>query len=100
MDQPSLPGIPSLPPFATSNPKEIRIICALANGPCSREDLDRVAGISNAPDAILKLRDAGLTIPCERLPTTDRDGGTVHRGRYQFTADDRERTMHIWGRLP
>ncbi len=100
MDQPFLPGIPSLPPFYTANPREIRIICALAGCPCSREELDRVAGASNVPDAIAALRRAGLEIPCDRNPVSDKDGETVYRGRYRFTNADRERTMHIWGRLP
>jgi hypothetical protein len=100
MDQPILPGIPSLPPFSTDNPREIRIICALAGAPCSREALDRIAGASNVPDAIASLRRAGLEIPCERNPDTDRDGEIVYRGRYRFTEADRERTIHIWGRLP
>jgi len=101
MDQPILPGIPSLPPFSTGNPREIRIICALAGrASCSREELDRIAGASNVPDAIASLRRAGLEIPCERNPDTDRDGEVVYRGRYRFTEADRERTIHIWGRLP
>lgn len=99
MDQPILPGIPSLPPFFTDNPREIRIICALAVYPCSREELDQIAGASNVPDAIAALRRAGLEIPCKRAPSADKDGETVYRGRYRFTANDRERTMHIWGRL-
>jgi hypothetical protein len=99
MDQPILPGIPCLPPFSTDNPREIRIICALAGTPCSREELDRIAGASNVPDAIASLRHAGLEIPCERSPATDKDGEIVYRGRYRFTDADRERTMHVWGRL-
>lgn len=99
MDQPILPGIPSLPPFSTDNPREIRIICALASAHCSREELDRIAGASNVPDAIASLRRAGLEIPCERNPITDKDGEIVYRGRYRFTDADRERTVHIWGRL-
>ena len=100
MCQPSLPGIPTLPPFSTANPREIRIICALAAGPCSREELDRVAGASNVPDAIKALRLRGLDIPCDRLPTTDKDGEPVQRGRYRFTDGDRDRTVAIWARLP
>lgn len=99
MDQPSLPGIPNLPPFSTANPREIRIICALATSPCSREELDRIAGASNVPDAIATLRRSGLEIPCDRQPATDKDGEIVQRGRYRFTDADRERTVCIWGRL-
>lgn len=99
MDQPSLPGLPTLPSFATDNPREVRIICALVSGPCSRETLDRIAGASNVPDAIAKLRLRGLEIPCDRNPSTDRDGEVVYRGEYRLTDADRARTVHVWGRL-
>lgn len=98
----SLSGLPSPAevPFVTTNQREIRIICALAAAPKTREELDRIAGASNSPDAISSLRRAGLVIPCERNPGTDKDGETVYRGRYRFTDADRARTVHIWGRLP
>lgn len=99
MDQPTLPGIPSLPGFHTDNPREIRIICALASSPCTREELDRIAGASNVPDAIATLRAKGLEIPCVRHPASDKDGEIVQRGQYRFTDTDRERTVSIWGRL-
>ncbi len=99
MDQPILPGIPTLPPFATDNPRKISVICALASRPCSREELDRIAGASNIPNTIAAMRRAGLEIPCERNPSTDKYGEIVYRGRYRFTDADRERTVHIWGRL-
>lgn len=99
MDQLSLAGFPCPAPFSTDNPREIRIICALASGPCSRETLDRVAGASNSPDAISTLREKGLEIPCDRSPAADADGGIVYRGRYRFTEADRERTAGVWGRL-
>ena len=48
--------LPEVCPFHTENPREVRIICALATGARSREELDRIAGASNVPDAIAALR--------------------------------------------
>lgn len=97
--QPPLDGLPVIPPEAitTANPREIRIICALARRSRSREELDRIAGASNVPDAILALRRRGLEIPCERTPAQDKDGEIVQRGIYSLTPEDRARTAAIWG---
>ena len=88
---------PELPPFATDNPREVRIIVAMAaRSSRTREELDRIAGASNTPDAIAALRNKGLELPCHRQPVTDQDGRIVYRGEYSFTAADRERTRHVW----
>jgi len=95
--QMQLPCLPALPAFHTDNPREVRIICALGAGcAASREELDRIAGASNVPDAISALRRKGLEIPSCREPVVDRDQEVVYRGRYHFTENDRERTRHIW----
>lgn len=93
-----LPGLPPTPggAFHTNNPREIRIICALACCPRTREELDRVAGASNSPDAIASLRRKGLDIPACREPVVDSDNELVYRGRYRFTDMDRARTRHLW----
>ncbi len=93
-----LPGFAPPPdaPFQTDNPREIRIIRALAAGPRTREELDRVAGASNGPDAIAAMRRRGLDIPSCREPSFDRDGQTVRRGRYRFSDADKQRTRAIW----
>lgn len=89
--------IPSAAPFHTDNPRDLRIIRTLGLGEsASREDLDRIAGASNVPDAIAALRRKGLEIPSCREPVVDRDQEVVYRGRYRFTENDRERTRHIW----
>lgn len=88
--------LPALPAFHTDNPREIRIVCALANAPCTREELDRIAGASNVPDAIAALRRKGLDIPACREPVVDRDEEVVYRGRYRFTDLDLIRTRHLW----
>lgn len=93
-----LPGLPLPNPerFFTDNPREILIICALAIGPRTREELDRIAGASNVPDAIAGLRRKGLDIPACREPVVDRDREVVYRGRYRFTDADLQRTRAIW----
>lgn len=94
-----LPGMAdsTAAPFSTDNPREIRIIQALATGARTREELDRIAGASNVPDAIAALRRKGLEIPSCREPVPDRDGEMVYRGRYRFSDADRQRTRSIWG---
>lgn len=96
--QMTLPGLPLPAPecFFTDNPREIRIICALAINPRTREELDRIAGASNVPDAIKALRSKGLDIPSCREPVVDRDKQVVYRGRYRFTDADLQRTRCIW----
>ena len=95
--QMQLPCLPALPPFHTDNPRDVRIIRALGLGESvSREDLDRIAGASNVPDAVAALRRKGLEIPSCREAVVDRDQEVVYLGRYRFTENDRERTRHIW----
>lgn len=72
----------------THNPRELRTLSALMDGPIFRERLDRIAGASNAPDIILRLRRAGLEIPCKRVEVTDRDGKTSRPGQYSLTIAD------------
>lgn len=95
MPLPGLP-IPAVEPFHTDNPREVRVICALAISPRTREELDSIAGASNVPDAIAALRRKGLDIPACREPVRDRDGSMVYRGRYRFTDSDLQRTRTIW----
>lgn len=93
-----LPGFAPPPdaPFQTDNPREIRIIRALAACPRTREELDRIAGASNVPDAIAAMRRRGLEIPSCREPVRDCDGEIVQRGRYHFSDADKRRTRSIW----
>ena len=93
-----LPGlpVPAAEPFHTDNPRERRIICALAIGPRTREQLDNIPGASNVPDAIAALRRKGLDILACREPVVDRDREVVYRGRYRFTDADLQRTRAIW----
>lgn len=88
--------LPAAEPFHTDNPREVRIICALAIRPRTREELDAIAGASNVPDAIAILRRKGLDIPACREPVRDRDGSIVYRGRYRFSETDLQRTRATW----
>ena len=72
-------------------PRQSRVIAALLQGPKFREQLDRIAGAANAPDLVARLRRRGLSIPCEQIRATDRDGRKCWPGVYSLTAEDREK---------
>lgn len=85
----------------TDNPRYLRILAALLARARSREDIDRIAGASNGPDAIAGLRALGLPkrscLLCERTPCFDRDGREVQRGIYWLTPAGRRR-VQAWMR--
>lgn len=86
------------PNFAgTANPRHLRILAALLTRARPREEIDRIAGASNGPDAVRELRERGLLVPCERTPCYDRDGREVMRGVYWFTDADRRKVAR-WQR--
>ena len=78
-------------------PRERRALEALLAGPLSREELDKVAGASNGPALIHRLRGRGLDfdLPCDKLPTLDRDGAAVYRGEYCLSPADRVRAAAL-----
>lgn len=77
-------------------PRESRALRALLRGPMRREQIDRVGGVSNGPDLIKNLRAGlGLEIPCERIPSIDRDGKRVKVGVYSLSPADRQRVCGI-----
>ena len=80
-----------IPPFRgdISNPRVIRAVSALLGGVVDRADLATIAGCRNSPALVSELRDAGLELPCERVPKKDRDGLVTRIGRYYLTALDR-----------
>lgn len=71
-------------------PRQARALAALLQGPASREQLDRLAGCSNAPDLVAGLRRRGLAVPCEKIRVIDRDGRACWPGVYHLTQADRE----------
>lgn len=76
----------------TRNSRELRALSVLIDRP-----LIRIAGASNAPGLIFRLRYRGLEIPCERLESVDRDGKPCWIGRYSLSAQDR-RAVLDWAR--
>lgn len=87
--------------IGTDNPRYLRILAALLTRARCREEIDRIAGASNGPDAIAALRAMGLPKPdclvCERTPCFDRDGQEVRRGVYALTPAGRRR-LQAWMR--
>lgn len=81
----------------TRNSRELRALSVLIDRPLMREELDRIAGASNAPDLIFRLRYRGLDLPCERVESVDRDGRPCRPGRYSLSAEDR-RAVIAWMR--
>lgn len=82
-------------PFETSNPRELRALHALLNGPLTRAALDAAAGASNGPELVAALRRKGLDVPCTRVDAIDRDGRPCRPGVYRLTAADRARVASI-----
>lgn len=74
-------------------PRRYRIAKALLTGKLWREDVDRIAGASNGPEEISKLRGelgGGMAaIPCQRMKRTDRDGKACRPGLYSVAPDYR-----------
>lgn len=84
------PSAPNSAKFTgTDNPRHLRAIVVLLRRPLAREDLDSVAGCANGPALVAALRDKGLTLPCDRIEFTDRDGRPCRPGVYSLTASDR-----------
>ena len=79
----------------TDNPRHLRVIQALLARPRRREDVDGIAGCSNAPELIAELRRRGLDVPCERITFIDRDGYQCRPGIYALIASDR-RKIYAW----
>lgn len=69
------------------SPRRHRLLAALVSGPVPREAADRIAGASNSPQYIAALKQYGLAIVCERVPSTDRDGLPCRPGVYHLLAE-------------
>lgn len=76
------------------SPRQVRVLRALmVLHKLTREDLDQVAGASNGPDVVAKLRAKGLSVPCTLLRRIDRDGRPCEIGEYRLTPQDRRAIM-------
>lgn len=94
-DQQSQPERPEQAKFNTANPRHQRALALLLQRPAKREELDRAAGCSNAPELVAELRRRGLDVPCKRVPALDRDGLPCRPGVYYLTPRDRK-TLGRW----
>lgn len=77
--------------MSITNPRQIRALCALLDGPQTVRSLVAAAGANNAPDIVARLRKRGLAIPCVEIKVLDRDGRRCTIGQYYLTADDRQK---------
>ena len=93
--QNSFAGSSSLVAASLSSARLRRLLCALLQGPKSREILDVRVGTTNAPHYVMELRKRGFSIPCERIPARDRDGKACRYGRYRLTPEDAEKAAAI-----
>ena len=87
---------------ARLSPRQARVITALMPGAwITREALDRIAGASNAPDVVLKLRGklGHDAIDTELTDGTDRDGRPCRTGRYRMTEPGRVRAAELLGEV-
>lgn len=86
-----LPGIPEHPAYT-------RLLAALFQQPRMRREVDDITGNVNGPDVIHELRACGWELPCERIPTTDRDDRPVQAGQYSMTLQDRQHWLTLQSR--
>lgn len=72
----------------------IRLAAALAKGPVTREQADRVTPSSNGPDYVRRLRrKLDIKVKCDRIPCTMKDGEPSWYGRYTPTREERAKLM-------
>lgn len=80
------------------SPRHRRLLRALLAGNLTREQVDRIAGASNGPDEVMRLRrNYGLVIHCTRKGSRDRDGRRVEAGVYQLHPAELERVARLLG---
>lgn len=72
----------------TDDPRHLRVLNALRIKPQPREAVDTIAGVSNGPDIVMRLRAGGLEIPCDRITVLDRDNRPRRPGIYSLTPHD------------
>lgn len=84
--------------IGTSNPRYLRVIHALLVRSLPRKHVDHIAGCSNAPDLISRLRGLGLGkqgLLCTLTEGCDRDGNSIKYGVYSFSEQAR-RIVNFW----
>jgi hypothetical protein len=81
--------------YEALSPRQARLISVLLRHPVMRNDADRIAGATNSPDEIMKMRRMGLKIDTERLPILNRDGNTSIVGRYHLAESSRPLALEL-----
>jgi hypothetical protein len=101
MNGAGLPG--SVTPVAGMlTPRMVRLLALLESGAwLSREDVDRLVGVSNGPGIVRDLRGVlGFgAIEMQTTKVVDRDGGVCRPGRYRLTDAGRKAAAGL-GLLP
>jgi hypothetical protein len=80
----------------TRNPRYLRVLFALLQRieGISREQLDRIAGTSNSPEVVRRLKKRyDVDIATERIPCRDRDGRPSHFGVYTLEPQERSKVQ-------
>ncbi|MCD1651360.1 hypothetical protein K8090_07415 [Halomonas meridiana] len=68
----------------------VRLAAALAKGPVTREQADRIAPASNGPHYVKELRrKLDIKIKCDMIPCIMKDGERTRYGRYTPTREER-----------
>lgn len=83
-------------------PRQARVLHALelTTSWIAREAIDRIAGASNGPDVIsrLRLKLGTDAIEMERVEVIDRDGRPAKPGHYRLTDAGRQRLTEMGGK--
>ncbi len=104
-----VPALYMAPAAARNSPlplsaKQARVLAALATASewIDREALDRIAGASNSPDVVMRLRGklGQDCIETRQVDATDRDGKPCRPGQYRLTPAGRCRLPQPWGAQP
>lgn len=72
------------------DPRRCRLLSGLMRSPITREEADRLAPASNAPQYIMELREAGVEIICNRRCFVDAEGFKRCPGTYHLTDEGRK----------
>jgi chromosome segregation and condensation protein ScpB len=82
------------------SPRQARALAALLRCPeVTREQLDSIAGSSNSPAVVARLRLKGLLIDCEAQRGTDRDGRPCWPGVYRLRPESHAKAK-AWLAVP
>lgn len=64
--------------------RQYRLILAILETPRATNALIQEVGANNIPNLVMRLRESGWQIDCERITVFDRDGNKVAAGQYRL----------------